>query len=352
MHHSVVDRAQQRVDRPAVGALDRVGQGEEAAVEQSGGVGQQQRAGHGGQYGAPPCGRSPDSKSSRPPRARRSAPPTGTRSRRTTSTRSPTSPATTSGSTSTSSARKDTPFGGTIAHGYYTLCLAPCPQRPDLQLEGFAFALNYGLNRVRFPAPLPVGARCARAPKLKAVDRHPRRRAGHARAHLRARGRRQAGVRGRDARARLRGLEPRIGTARRRRRTRRGRCPGAVEREAVAAAARVDAADRRPRAAARALDRRRATPRGRHVAAQHAATAPRRREGERAAGRPSRRPRRRSGAGFGAVTALIEVKYAQVSNRPSRARSVAPRSRVRPARADDVGLDDPRRHAARSPGCP
>ena len=74
-----VHRADERVDRPAFGALDRVGQREEAAVEQSGGVTQQERSGHGAKYGAPPCGRSPDSKSSRPPRARRSAPPTGTR---------------------------------------------------------------------------------------------------------------------------------------------------------------------------------------------------------------------------------------------------------------------------------
>jgi acyl dehydratase len=54
---------------------------------------------------------------------------------------------------------KDTPFGGTIAHGYYTLSLAPMLTAQVLSLEGFAFALNYGLNRVRFPAPLPVGSR-------------------------------------------------------------------------------------------------------------------------------------------------------------------------------------------------
>jgi acyl dehydratase len=54
---------------------------------------------------------------------------------------------------------RETPFGGTIAHGYYTLSLAPMLTRQVLALDGFAFALNYGLNRVRFPAPLPVGAR-------------------------------------------------------------------------------------------------------------------------------------------------------------------------------------------------
>src|SRR5215212_1984144 len=54
---------------------------------------------------------------------------------------------------------KDTPFGGTIAHGYYTLSLAPRFSEQILKLEGFAFAVNYGLNKVRFPAPLPVGGK-------------------------------------------------------------------------------------------------------------------------------------------------------------------------------------------------
>ena len=53
---------------------------------------------------------------------------------------------------------KDTPFGGTIAHGYYTLSLAPMFSDQIFQLEGIAFGINYGLNKVRFPAPLPVGA--------------------------------------------------------------------------------------------------------------------------------------------------------------------------------------------------
>ena len=52
-----------------------------------------------------------------------------------------------------------TPFGGTIAHGYYTLSLHPALAAQLIRYEGFAFAVNYGLNRVRFPAPLPVGNR-------------------------------------------------------------------------------------------------------------------------------------------------------------------------------------------------
>ena len=54
---------------------------------------------------------------------------------------------------------KETPFGGTIAHGYYTLALAPMFSYELFTFEGFAFALNYGVNKVRFPAPLPVGSK-------------------------------------------------------------------------------------------------------------------------------------------------------------------------------------------------
>ena len=63
-----------------------------------------------------------------------------------------------------------TPFGGTIAHGYYTLSLAPKFSYTLFTFEGFAFAMNYGLNRVRFPAPLPVGSRVRMRAKLAAVD--------------------------------------------------------------------------------------------------------------------------------------------------------------------------------------
>jgi acyl dehydratase len=65
---------------------------------------------------------------------------------------------------------KQTPFGGTIAHGYYTLSLAPAFSYKLFTFEGFAFAMNYGLNRVRFPAPLPVGSKVRMRAKLAAVD--------------------------------------------------------------------------------------------------------------------------------------------------------------------------------------
>ena len=65
---------------------------------------------------------------------------------------------------------KETPFGGTIAHGYYTLSLAPKFSYELLSIEGFAFGLNYGVNKVRFPAPLPVGSRVRMRATLASVE--------------------------------------------------------------------------------------------------------------------------------------------------------------------------------------
>ena len=65
---------------------------------------------------------------------------------------------------------KETPFGGTIAHGYYTLSLAPMFSYELFSLEGFSFGVNYGLNRVRFPSPMPVGGRVRMRAKLAGVE--------------------------------------------------------------------------------------------------------------------------------------------------------------------------------------
>jgi acyl dehydratase len=65
---------------------------------------------------------------------------------------------------------RETPFGGTIAHGYYTLSLAPRFSEQLLKLDGFAFGINYGLNKVRFPAPLPVGSKVRMSAKLANVE--------------------------------------------------------------------------------------------------------------------------------------------------------------------------------------
>jgi acyl dehydratase len=62
------------------------------------------------------------------------------------------------------------PLGGTIAHGLFTLSLAPAMTAALLSFEGFAFGLNYGYNRVRFPAPLPVGSRVRMRATLAGVE--------------------------------------------------------------------------------------------------------------------------------------------------------------------------------------
>ncbi|MEV0425854.1 MaoC family dehydratase [Micromonospora sp. NPDC050495] len=50
------------------------------------------------------------------------------------------------------------PFGGTIAHGYLTLSLLPALVSGLYRVEGVTMGVNYGLNRVRFPAPVRVGS--------------------------------------------------------------------------------------------------------------------------------------------------------------------------------------------------
>ena len=54
---------------------------------------------------------------------------------------------------------RSTPFGGTIAHGYLTLSLVASITQELMRITDATTNINYGLDRVRFPAPLPVGAR-------------------------------------------------------------------------------------------------------------------------------------------------------------------------------------------------
>jgi acyl dehydratase len=62
------------------------------------------------------------------------------------------------------------PFGGTIAHGYLTLSLAVPLAQEIIGVEGVAMAVNYGTNKVRFPAPVPVGSRLRAGAVLESVD--------------------------------------------------------------------------------------------------------------------------------------------------------------------------------------
>lgn len=68
---------------------------------------------------------------------------------------------------------KQTFFGGTVAHGYLTLSLIPYLSglRDGVKIElGGRMGVNYGLNKVRFPAPVPVGSRIRSRHKLIAVE--------------------------------------------------------------------------------------------------------------------------------------------------------------------------------------
>ena len=56
-------------------------------------------------------------------------------------------------------AAKESPFGGAIAHGYLTLSLVPVLMEQIVEINGFRMGVNYGTEKVRFPSPVPVGAR-------------------------------------------------------------------------------------------------------------------------------------------------------------------------------------------------
>ncbi len=54
-------------------------------------------------------------------------------------------------------AKKESPYGGPIAHGYYTLSLAPVLMSQILEIQEKKMGINYGTEKVRFPAPVPIG---------------------------------------------------------------------------------------------------------------------------------------------------------------------------------------------------
>ena len=65
------------------------------------------------------------------------------------------------------------PFGTTIAHGYLTLSLAPVLMAELWNFEDVVMGINYGLNRVRFPAPVPVDSKVRVRGVLKDVEEIP-----------------------------------------------------------------------------------------------------------------------------------------------------------------------------------
>lgn len=68
-------------------------------------------------------------------------------------------------------AKAETPFGGTIAHGFLTLSLLSHLTSSSIQVKGnFKMAINYGLNKVRFVSPVPVGSAIQARFVLQAVE--------------------------------------------------------------------------------------------------------------------------------------------------------------------------------------
>ncbi|MGW5265878.1 MaoC family dehydratase [Microbispora sp. NPDC004025] len=65
---------------------------------------------------------------------------------------------------------KDGPFGGTIAHGYLTLSLLIPMFTELLDIQGVKMSINYGLEKVRFPSPVKVGARIRLAAAVVSVE--------------------------------------------------------------------------------------------------------------------------------------------------------------------------------------
>ena len=66
-------------------------------------------------------------------------------------------------------ATRESPFGGPIAHGYLTLSLVNYFLPQIMEVRGISLGVNYGLDKVRFPAPVPVGSRLRAGGELTAA---------------------------------------------------------------------------------------------------------------------------------------------------------------------------------------
>jgi acyl dehydratase len=66
--------------------------------------------------------------------------------------------------------KKESPYGGTIAHGFLTLSLLPMLMAGAISMPDVKMGVNYGLNKVRFPAPVPVGSRLRARMTLVSVE--------------------------------------------------------------------------------------------------------------------------------------------------------------------------------------
>ncbi len=67
-------------------------------------------------------------------------------------------------------AKKESPFGGPIAHGYYTLSLAPYLISNLMDIKAKRMGVNYGLNKLRFTAPVPIPSNLRLRVTLSAIE--------------------------------------------------------------------------------------------------------------------------------------------------------------------------------------
>ena len=67
-------------------------------------------------------------------------------------------------------AKKESPFGTTVAHGNLTLSMIDGLRRDLLQSSGFKLGVNYGWNKVRFPAPVPAGSKVRATAEVVEVE--------------------------------------------------------------------------------------------------------------------------------------------------------------------------------------
>ena len=70
-------------------------------------------------------------------------------------------------------ARRESPFKGTIAQGYLTLAPAPSLMPQVVRVDGVRMGVNYGVDKMRLPAPVPAGARLRMSAELKDVRELP-----------------------------------------------------------------------------------------------------------------------------------------------------------------------------------
>jgi acyl dehydratase len=66
--------------------------------------------------------------------------------------------------------KRESPFGAPIAHGYLTLSLLPMLMQNSVRMSDVRMGVNYGLNKVRFPAPVPVGSKVRSRTTLLSVE--------------------------------------------------------------------------------------------------------------------------------------------------------------------------------------